>query len=360
MRTVALLLSVCIPTYNRINELNDLVSRLLTLSRQDFEIVIVDNLSTDGTQEEFSSYPDKRVRYYRNEKALAPFANMIHSVFAANAKYALYCNDRDLIYPEALPELMTYLAADDYSFVHGRASIQYTSDTPQVFQKGYDSLMHQSFVHHPTGMIFNHDLISQYLHEEDYLRYIQYINTYDFLMLDLLKYEKSAIINCGYWSPRPNNYLKTHRSGTNRNDPKGLYFSPETREKMMQGFSMHILRDVDYMLSEEQIKSVADKLYIEFCGLICKYKSCMADSNEMAHYGMKPQFISTLQMLITVSKVFERNFVVLQKGGMHDSLIQYLRNRTNRYRIQTLKNCLKIDAIWLSQVLRTWGKNNDE
>ena len=63
-------LSICIPTYNRIAQVSEVIDELLTIDSNEFEIVITDNMSTDGTKEKILSYTDSRVRYCGNTEPL--------------------------------------------------------------------------------------------------------------------------------------------------------------------------------------------------------------------------------------------------------------------------------------------------
>ena len=189
-----ILLSICIPTYNRIKDLSEVIDSLLRVSSDAFEIVITDNCSTDSTEQTVCGYSDPRVRYCRNESPLPPFLNMIHSIFNGRGKYALYCNDRDLIYPEGVERLLTHLRDQDLAFVWGPAASGKNDGSLMRYTKGFDSLMHHACIHHPTGMIFNRTLIAAHLAEEEYAQFLPYVNTYDFLMLDLMQYGDTAIL----------------------------------------------------------------------------------------------------------------------------------------------------------------------
>lgn len=133
---------------------------------------------------------------------------------------------------------MNVLSKNDFSFLHSPRYSSADRMSLHVYEKGYESLIHQKYIHHPTGMVFNRDLIAQHLCETDYQKFVPFVYTYDFLMLDLLQYEKSAILDYGYWSARPMSYLRNHRAGTGPN----LYFLPETREKIFYKVFEHVLR----------------------------------------------------------------------------------------------------------------------
>lgn len=74
---------------------------VLTIDREDFEIVITDNQSTDGTRDVITGYSDSRVQYCENAEPLPALLNTIRSIYNARGKYALYCNDRDLLFQKS-------------------------------------------------------------------------------------------------------------------------------------------------------------------------------------------------------------------------------------------------------------------
>ena len=340
------LLSVCIPTYNRINELTEVIDSLLTLPGNNFDIVITDNLSTDETCEKLLAYSDARVKYIRNEKALPPFLNMIRSIFNATGEYALYCNDRDLLYPEGISKLMEVLKGQELAFLWSPAAGKKSTNKLSVYSAGYDSLMAHASIHHPTGMVYNRRIMAEHLEESNYERFLPYINTYDFLMLDLFQYGKSAVYDGGYWSSRPASFIKKHKSGTR------LYFSPEVREEMFHGIMDHVFLDNEYHISLEQKKNLVKKINRNFATLFCKYKACMADVNETAHYGLEPRFISTEKILQIYKGFFSRSLLYLNDRGYEPALIDAMKQDRASLLTHVVSKCLKIDLITIVSKIR--------
>src|SRR3989344_9389227 len=65
-RVVEPRVSVIIPSYNRKTLLSRALPILLAQTEQDFEIIVVDDASTDGTKEWLKEmYTDERIRYER-------------------------------------------------------------------------------------------------------------------------------------------------------------------------------------------------------------------------------------------------------------------------------------------------------
>lgn len=65
-------------------------------SYQDFEVIIVDDHSTDGTEEFIAGYAvDARIRYYRNEKNMGPGYNRNFGYRQARGQYVVFMDDDD-------------------------------------------------------------------------------------------------------------------------------------------------------------------------------------------------------------------------------------------------------------------------
>lgn len=62
------LISVVIPCYNRRESIMDSVKSVLSQSYEALELIVVDDASTDGTEELFKDFPDHRLRYLRYEE----------------------------------------------------------------------------------------------------------------------------------------------------------------------------------------------------------------------------------------------------------------------------------------------------
>jgi glycosyltransferase involved in cell wall biosynthesis len=94
--------SVIIPTYNRAEVLPSAIESLLTQTYKDFEIIIVDDGSTDNTRKVLESYlakPNIRYVYQENQKQAAARNNGIcHS----RSEYLAFLDSDDLWYPEKL------------------------------------------------------------------------------------------------------------------------------------------------------------------------------------------------------------------------------------------------------------------
>lgn len=105
-------MSVCIPVYNTERFILDAVASVLAQSYQDFELVIVDNASTDGTAALLARLDDPRIRVFYNDNNIGAQANFNRSVSLARGEYLkVLCAD-DVLYPECLQKQVAILEAD--------------------------------------------------------------------------------------------------------------------------------------------------------------------------------------------------------------------------------------------------------
>ena len=105
--------SICLPIYNGEAFLADCIDSVLAQTHVDFELLIVDDGSTDGSAAIVDGYAsrDPRVRYHRNENNLGLVANWNRCVALARHDWIKFVFQDDLIAPTCLERLME-LAGD--------------------------------------------------------------------------------------------------------------------------------------------------------------------------------------------------------------------------------------------------------
>lgn len=103
--------SVCIPTFNGAAYVKDALDSVLGQSYRNFEIVIVDNDSTDGTEaivEEFRACSDK-VIYFKNSINIGISANFNKCLEYARGEYIKFLCVDDLLLPLCLEMMVNAL-----------------------------------------------------------------------------------------------------------------------------------------------------------------------------------------------------------------------------------------------------------
>lgn len=103
------LVSVVIPTYNSAQYLPETIESVLAQSWQDFEIIIVDDGSTDNTQEVVGAFNSNKIRYMRQENSGGPSRPRNVGIHHAQGKYISLFDSDDLMSRNKLSEAVTFL-----------------------------------------------------------------------------------------------------------------------------------------------------------------------------------------------------------------------------------------------------------
>ncbi len=98
--------SVVIPTYNRAHLLGRAIQSVLDQTYRDFELIVVDDGSTDNTEEVVEGLSDERVKYIRHEKNKGGAAARNTGIKAAKGQYIAFQDSDDEWLPEKLEKQM--------------------------------------------------------------------------------------------------------------------------------------------------------------------------------------------------------------------------------------------------------------
>lgn len=100
------LVSIVIPTYNRIHTLPASVDSVLRQTYANLELIIMDDGSVDGTDEYVKSIADTRVRYRRADKNMGPSAARNRGAELARGEYLAFQDSDDEWLPDKLEKQM--------------------------------------------------------------------------------------------------------------------------------------------------------------------------------------------------------------------------------------------------------------
>ncbi len=105
--------SVLMPAYNRETTIASAIESVLANWYQDFELVVVDNASGDGTVRVAREIAerDPRVRVHVNERNIGQFGNRNRAAELARGRFLKFHDSDDLMYPHCLAVLVPLLEA---------------------------------------------------------------------------------------------------------------------------------------------------------------------------------------------------------------------------------------------------------
>jgi glycosyltransferase involved in cell wall biosynthesis len=104
-------LSIGLPIYNGENYAEAAIQSLLGQSYTDFELIIADNASTDGTEEICLKYAaqDNRIRYFRHEKNMGAAFNFNFTFAKATGDFFKWASHDDVLAPTYLERCLDVL-----------------------------------------------------------------------------------------------------------------------------------------------------------------------------------------------------------------------------------------------------------
>jgi glycosyltransferase involved in cell wall biosynthesis len=104
MRTFTPKVSVIIPTYNRSSLVKEAVKSVLAQTFKDFEVIVIDDGSTDDTRNVIEGIGDGRVKYFHKQNGGVSSARNL-GLSKANSVYVAFLDSDDL-WPENFLEVM--------------------------------------------------------------------------------------------------------------------------------------------------------------------------------------------------------------------------------------------------------------
>lgn len=310
-----ILLSICIPTTNRKRELLELVRACQKINSDRFDIIITDNGSKDGTIEALNRLNDKRVKVVENKDVLIPHLFMVKSIYNGDGSYALYCNDRDLIIPRRVENLIELLSHCEFCFISTEGKNKRNNNAVYIYDNCFESMCNQEHEHHPTGMVFNLDMIRNYIpfNKIKSFKDEKTIYYWDYLMRELFPYGKSARWNNGLWRQRSLRYLGANRSSALKQS-KNTYFLPENIQYRQIKLFWHIFKSKHFEFNEDEKFYIMKRIVLKYSNLGGNYKVNIASPELTYRYGLEPKFIHLLEILkinisylLNIRKYFLRN-----------------------------------------------------
>jgi len=102
-------ITVFIPAYNREKYIGDAIESILAQTFTNYEILLIDDGSTDGTVDIMRSYTDPRLRIIRNEKNLGIPKTRNKGIEHARGEYIAMLDSDDRAYPTRLEKQAAFM-----------------------------------------------------------------------------------------------------------------------------------------------------------------------------------------------------------------------------------------------------------
>ena len=151
--------SICVPTYNRKKYLKETLESILAQTYKDYEIVVVDDGSTDGTEDMIKQLSVPITYHWQENGGDAAARNKL--IGLARGKYISFIDSDDLLFPDAIERLVkvveaeaedviaygSYVRIDQDGYVYGKCK-------RKLFSGNITKHLFQTIIVHSCGSIF--------------------------------------------------------------------------------------------------------------------------------------------------------------------------------------------------------------
>ncbi len=110
------LVSIIMPNYNGAKYIRETVESVLSQTYTNWEILLVDDCSTDNSLEIVESYNDARIRIFKNETNRGGAASRNRALREAKGKWIAFLDGDDVWLPEKLEKQIKFMNKNGYGF----------------------------------------------------------------------------------------------------------------------------------------------------------------------------------------------------------------------------------------------------
>ncbi len=113
--------SIIMPSYNTAKFISETIESVLAQTYTDWELIIVDDCSTDSTDDVIKPYlSDSRIIYIKNDKNSGAAVSRNRALREAKGKWIAFLDSDDLWLPEKLEKQIRFMKDGNYHFSYTR------------------------------------------------------------------------------------------------------------------------------------------------------------------------------------------------------------------------------------------------
>ena len=117
------LVSICIPVYNGEKYIKECINSALTQDFENFELLVIDNCSSDSTALIVNNIQDKRIRYIKNDNNIGSINNFNKCIELSNGNYFVLLPHDDLLLPNSIKKFVDVLVDSEIGLVYSTINI---------------------------------------------------------------------------------------------------------------------------------------------------------------------------------------------------------------------------------------------
>lgn len=131
------LISVILPAYNAEEYIYAAIDSILQQTYTNFELIVINDASTDHTEEIILSFSDKRIRYIKNEQNLKLIKTLNKGIALANGKYIARMDADDISMPNRFQ--IEYEFMENHQDISVCSGLIYRFYNKKVYKSSYYS-----------------------------------------------------------------------------------------------------------------------------------------------------------------------------------------------------------------------------
>lgn len=131
------LVSIIMPSWNTARFIKESIDSVRNQTYTNWELLIVDDCSTDDTDKIVASYTDVRIKYLKNEKNYGAALTRNRALREAKGEWIAFLDSDDLWAPEKLEQQIKFMVKNNYVFsYHDYVKIDEESKPLNVYVSG--------------------------------------------------------------------------------------------------------------------------------------------------------------------------------------------------------------------------------
>lgn len=131
------LVSIIMPAYNCADFIAESIRSVLAQTYTNWELLIVDDCSTDNTAEVIASFEDPRIHYIQNDHNIGTALTRNKALLKAKGRYIAFLDSDDLWLPTKLERQIAFMLQNGYAFTyHEYTEIDESSKPLGVYVSG--------------------------------------------------------------------------------------------------------------------------------------------------------------------------------------------------------------------------------
>ena len=107
------LVSIVMPSWNTARFIGDSIRSVLAQTYPHWELLIVDDCSTDDTDDVVASFADARIRFFKNETNSGAAVSRNRALREAEGEWIAFLDSDDLWAPDKLEKQIAFMQAND-------------------------------------------------------------------------------------------------------------------------------------------------------------------------------------------------------------------------------------------------------